>query len=322
MPARRTWSRSRAAAVVYVRSPCRCVRPLVVRDRGAWSSPTSGGCTTGPTPTAGRGAMFVGVPRRRWPWRRQHRRTSTPMFDGSSEPLGVVLAASVDLRRRPARRPPRGVGAGQAGRAGARRPASCRSLGVTMFFFRVPFVGHVRRCRPTWRRWSPCCGWSGMANAVNLIDGLDGLAAGIVAIAAGAFFLYGDRLVRRRPARRRTTSARWSPSIVLRHVRRLPAPQLPPGQDLHGRRRRPAARPADGGVDDRRRRPHRRPVQRPDLLLLRPAVHPVLHPRRADPRHRVRHRPPGAAGRAWRSPTRSTSTTGSCGSATATAGAC
>src|SRR5690606_29626543 len=34
----------------------------------------------------------------------------------------------------------------------------------------------------------------GMANAVNLIDGLDGLAAGIVAIAAGAFALYSDWL--------------------------------------------------------------------------------------------------------------------------------
>jgi UDP-GlcNAc:undecaprenyl-phosphate GlcNAc-1-phosphate transferase len=34
----------------------------------------------------------------------------------------------------------------------------------------------------------------GMANAVNLIDGLDGLAAGIVAIAAGTFALYSARL--------------------------------------------------------------------------------------------------------------------------------
>jgi UDP-GlcNAc:undecaprenyl-phosphate GlcNAc-1-phosphate transferase len=33
-----------------------------------------------------------------------------------------------------------------------------------------------------------------MANAINLIDGLDGLAAGIVAIAGFAFFLYSDRL--------------------------------------------------------------------------------------------------------------------------------
>jgi UDP-GlcNAc:undecaprenyl-phosphate GlcNAc-1-phosphate transferase len=34
-----------------------------------------------------------------------------------------------------------------------------------------------------------------MANAVNLIDGLDGLAAGIVAIASGSFFLYGHKLM-------------------------------------------------------------------------------------------------------------------------------
>ncbi|MGI8939149.1 MAG: glycosyltransferase family 4 protein [Iamia sp.] len=33
-----------------------------------------------------------------------------------------------------------------------------------------------------------------VANATNFIDGLDGLAAGIVAIAAGAFFLYGHRV--------------------------------------------------------------------------------------------------------------------------------
>ena len=35
----------------------------------------------------------------------------------------------------------------------------------------------------------------GMANAVNLIDGLDGLAAGIVAIASGTFLLYALRLI-------------------------------------------------------------------------------------------------------------------------------
>lgn len=35
----------------------------------------------------------------------------------------------------------------------------------------------------------------GIANAVNLIDGLDGLAAGVVAIAAGTFAVYGDVLM-------------------------------------------------------------------------------------------------------------------------------
>ena len=33
-----------------------------------------------------------------------------------------------------------------------------------------------------------------MANAINLIDGLDGLAAGLVAVASGAFLLYGVNL--------------------------------------------------------------------------------------------------------------------------------
>src|SRR5258707_14309483 len=33
-----------------------------------------------------------------------------------------------------------------------------------------------------------------LTNAVNLIDGLDGLAAGIVAIAGSALFLFADRL--------------------------------------------------------------------------------------------------------------------------------
>ena len=96
-----------------------------------------------------------------------------------------------------------------------------------------------------------------MANAINLIDGLDGLAAGIVAIAAGTFFLYAMQLGRRSTCSCRATSAPLVAVIVARAVRRLPAPQLPPGPDLHGRRRRAAARAADGGVDDGRRRPHR-----------------------------------------------------------------
>jgi UDP-GlcNAc:undecaprenyl-phosphate GlcNAc-1-phosphate transferase len=62
-----------------------------------------------------------------------------------------------------------------------------------MFYFRIPFADFIVL--------SPDLGFLvtvlwvvGMANAVNLIDGLDGLAAGVVAIAAGAFFLYANRL--------------------------------------------------------------------------------------------------------------------------------
>ena len=45
-----------------------------------------------------------------------------------------------------------------------------------------------------------------MTNAINLIDGLDGLAAGIVAIAAGTFFLYAMQL--RRDGCSRTATSR------------------------------------------------------------------------------------------------------------------
>ena len=58
-----------------------------------------------------------------------------------------------------------------------------------------------------------------------------------------------------------------------RAVPRLPAAQLQPGADHHGRLRRLAARAADGGLDERRRRPrrHRPALHRPDVLLPRPA---------------------------------------------------
>ena len=46
-----------------------------------------------------------------------------------------------------------------------------------------------------------------ITNAVNLIDGLDGLATGIVAIAAGALAVYGLRLVDLGQLRRRQPRA-------------------------------------------------------------------------------------------------------------------
>ena len=123
--------------------------------------------------------------------------------------------------------------------------------GVTMYYFRVPFLDDIFLSSD----WTPLVTvlWLlGMTQAINLIDGLDGLAAGIVAIAAGSFFLYAQKLsdldllasTELRPARgdhRR------------RRVPRVPAAQLQPGADHHGRQRRAAARPADGGVDERRR---------------------------------------------------------------------
>jgi UDP-GlcNAc:undecaprenyl-phosphate GlcNAc-1-phosphate transferase len=114
------------------------------------------------------------------------------MFDGSSEPLGVVLAAGVifivgaldDLREVS---PPAKI-------AGMVLAASLLYLmGVTMFFFRVPFADFVI-LSPDWAPLVTVIWVVVMCNAVNLIDGLDGLAAGIVAIAALAIFIYADRL--------------------------------------------------------------------------------------------------------------------------------
>jgi UDP-GlcNAc:undecaprenyl-phosphate GlcNAc-1-phosphate transferase len=66
-------------------------------------------------------------------------------------------------------------------------------FGVTMFYFRVPFAGVVS-IGADWVPLVTVIWLLLMANAVNLIDGLDGLAAGIVAIASGTFFLYSQQL--------------------------------------------------------------------------------------------------------------------------------
>ena len=92
-----------------------------------------------------------------------------------------------------------------------------------------------------------------MVNAMNFVDGLDGLAAGIGLIGALAICIFSIGLLAR--ARRRPVV--YSPAAhrggARRGVRGLPAAQLPPGPDLHGRLRLDADR-ADAG---RRRRPAR-----------------------------------------------------------------
>jgi UDP-GlcNAc:undecaprenyl-phosphate GlcNAc-1-phosphate transferase len=65
--------------------------------------------------------------------------------------------------------------------------------GVTMFYFRIPFFGVIQLSSD----WVPIVTvvWLlGMVQAINLIDGLDGLAAGIVAIGSTAFFIYSFHL--------------------------------------------------------------------------------------------------------------------------------
>lgn len=143
-----------------------------------------------PTPTIGGAAMFIGflvalgvaalIPQFR------------AVFDGSTEPLGVALAAAIMFSvhiiddRRGLSPPAKLAGMVLAGTA-------LSHLGVTMQYFRVPFAGTVV-ISPDLAPLATVLWVVLIANAVNLIDGLDGLAAGVVAIAAAAFFIYSDRL--------------------------------------------------------------------------------------------------------------------------------
>ena len=113
------------------------------------------------------------------------------LFDISSEPLGVVLAGTVivvlgsydDVRGLP-------VAAKIAGQVLA---AGLLVLnGVQLFYFWIPGLG-VLSLSPDLAVPLTLIWVLAMVNAVNLIDGLDGLAAGVVAIAAAAFFTYAFR---------------------------------------------------------------------------------------------------------------------------------
>lgn len=115
------------------------------------------------------------------------------LYDGSSEPLAVLIGASImllvgvidDIKEIS---PP-------AKLSGMVLAASALYLlGVTLFNFRAPFLG-VTVLGPDWAPLVTVLWVLGMANAVNFIDGLDGLAAGIVAIASFTLFLYGTRLL-------------------------------------------------------------------------------------------------------------------------------
>jgi UDP-GlcNAc:undecaprenyl-phosphate GlcNAc-1-phosphate transferase len=123
--------------------------------------------------------------------------TFRPVFDTPTIPIGVAAGATVafavgwldELRKVHGN----GVSA-PAKTAGLVLAGSILTLaGVSTVFFRVPFLG-IFSLSPDLSAFVTVCWVVGMANALNLIDGLDGLAAGITAIAAGSFLLYGLRL--------------------------------------------------------------------------------------------------------------------------------
>jgi UDP-GlcNAc:undecaprenyl-phosphate/decaprenyl-phosphate GlcNAc-1-phosphate transferase len=146
---------------------------------------------TKPIPYGGGAAMFLGflaavlsaaaIPALR------------PIFTDSPELLGVVLAAGAIF----------GVGllddvrdmSAPAKMSGQVLAASVLYfMGVTMYQFKVPLAGFVV-LTPGVIPLITALWVIALANAVNLIDGLDGLAAGIVAIGGGALAVYGLRLM-------------------------------------------------------------------------------------------------------------------------------
>ncbi len=114
------------------------------------------------------------------------------VFQATTVPLGVALAAVVifsvgqvdDLREVS---PPAKI-------AGTVLAGSILSIaGVSILFFRIPFVG-LLSLSPDMSALLTVIWVIGMSTAINYVDGLDGLAAGIVAIGAAALLLYCERL--------------------------------------------------------------------------------------------------------------------------------
>jgi UDP-GlcNAc:undecaprenyl-phosphate GlcNAc-1-phosphate transferase len=115
-----------------------------------------------------------------------------PVFRTIAPPLGVVLATLTmyavgqldDLRDVSA--PAKTAGSVLAG-------SILAISGVAILFFRVPFIGLVA-LPPDLVPLITVLWVVGMAQAVNLIDGLDGLAAGVVGIGAGAILMFAEHL--------------------------------------------------------------------------------------------------------------------------------
>src|ERR1700677_1981401 len=114
------------------------------------------------------------------------------VIESSHEMLGVLLAAGVifvvcvggEFREMSA--PAKGGG-------GVRAASILYFSGTTMYQLKLPFAGFVV-LGPSILPLITALWVFALCNAVNLIDGLDGLAAGIVAIASGTLCVYGLRL--------------------------------------------------------------------------------------------------------------------------------
>ena len=176
-----------AAVTTAVSTP---IVAVIARRRNWMAQPDARRSHPVPTPDVGGIAFFIGLISAIALAGRMGR--FAPLFDNNSEIFGVVVAATVifvlgfvdDIREVSAPMKVTGV------------VASALVLvwfGVTMFYFRVPFLD-VFVLSNDWIPLFTVLWLLGMTQAINLIDGLDGLATGIVAIASGSFFVYSKHL--------------------------------------------------------------------------------------------------------------------------------
>jgi UDP-GlcNAc:undecaprenyl-phosphate GlcNAc-1-phosphate transferase len=177
-----------AAVVTFVTTP---LVGMLAKRRGWVYLPNDRTVHQSPLPDVGGLAMFAGfLAAMLTAWLTD---SFEVLFTNNSEPIGVVLAAAIlfgvgfvdDIREVSA--PAKVAGTVLAG-------IVLVQFGVVMFSFRLPFFdGPI-----VLADLAPLVTvlWLvGMTQAINLIDGLDGLAAGIVAIGAFAFFLYSQELI-------------------------------------------------------------------------------------------------------------------------------
>jgi UDP-GlcNAc:undecaprenyl-phosphate GlcNAc-1-phosphate transferase len=176
-----------AAAVTFVTTP---IVVKVARRVGWVVQPDPRRIHKVATPDVGGIAMFIGFVVAFGVARLMD--TFDPIFARNSEPRGVLFAAALmfiigfidDIREISA--PAKMIGTVLVG-------VVLVVYGVTMFYFRLPFMD-VYILSDDWVPLITVLWLLGMTSAINFIDGLDGLAAGIVAIAGGAFFLYAQHL--------------------------------------------------------------------------------------------------------------------------------
>ncbi len=176
-----------AAVITFVTTPL--VRRLSVR-LGAVAAPDERHVHTVATPRGGGAAMLVGLVGAFCV--AAFMDDFGDVMSARTEMLGVVVAAAViwsvgfvdDVREISA--PAKVAGMVLAG-------GVLSLTGVSILVFRVPFFD-LLFLSADWSALVTVLWVLGMATAVNLIDGLDGLAGGTVAIAAGTFLLYALRL--------------------------------------------------------------------------------------------------------------------------------